>query len=87
MGLDKIKKTPCGFCFVEYLFWFPAAASPMCVVSTSSSSQHSELSRTAVENLKRSDSQVLSTRHPPVKPCYFPATARTGRQTVQQCCR
>lgn len=27
MGLDKIKKTPCGFCFVEYLFWFPPVPS------------------------------------------------------------
>jgi len=21
MGLDKVKKTPCGFCFVEYPFY------------------------------------------------------------------
>ncbi|XP_033920039.1 nuclear cap-binding protein subunit 2 isoform X1 [Neopsephotus bourkii] len=30
MGLDKIKKTPCGFCFVEYPLWFPATDSPLC---------------------------------------------------------
>ncbi|KAM6061176.1 nuclear cap-binding protein subunit 2 isoform 2-T2 [Chlamydotis macqueenii] len=60
MGLDKIKKTPCGFCFVEYPFWFPA--------TVSRSSLHSKLSCTAVEYLKRSDSRVLSTR------C-FPATS------------
>lgn len=50
MGLDKIKKTPCGFCFVEYLFWLSAAVSP-CVVASSSSSLHSKLSCSAVENL------------------------------------
>lgn len=61
MGLDKIKKTPCGFCFVEYPFWFPATVSPF-VVATFSSYLHSKLSCTAVENLKSSDSQVLSTR-------------------------
>lgn len=36
MGLDKIKKTPCGFCFVEYPFWFPAVSTG--VVGTCSSS-------------------------------------------------
>lgn len=41
MGLDKIKKTPCGFCFVEYPFWF-LAVSPH-GVATFSSSLHSKL--------------------------------------------
>lgn len=22
MGLDRFKKTPCGFCFVEFVFWY-----------------------------------------------------------------
>lgn len=43
MGLDKIKKTPCGFCFVEYPFRFPVTASPCAAATFSSSAQQAQL--------------------------------------------
>ncbi|XP_053812084.1 nuclear cap-binding protein subunit 2 isoform X1 [Vidua macroura] len=43
MGLDKIKKTPCGFCFVEYPFWFPFVSADVAGTCGSSALQKAHL--------------------------------------------